>query len=1210
MKITRSLAGIVALAVALGGVLFTAPPAQSAELVTVIDDAKTGKGDGQFDYGSGWSTSTGLDTSRWQDGTEHWTNGTSSFTLRFTGTAVRLFGVTAPGHGIAAVSIDGGPEVLADSYAATRSYKQLLFESPTLADGTHTLTYRVTGDKNAASTGIGVSIDAAEVVAPEPTEIVGGIVDDATTSGPHRFTYGTGWVAGTGNSTTNYHNGTEHWAKPAGTPSFTFTFTGVLATLHGVTAPEHGRYGVSVDGGAETVVDGYSSGRLFKQQVFSTGLLPYGEHTVTLRLTGDKNPAASRADGQIDFATVYTENVPVTGVELDAAPLRLLVGQQSKLSAKVLPEGAIERGIRWSSSDEAIATIAADGTVTATAEGEAELTATTVDGGKTATRRVQVVGIGSGLHGVVGDTNFHYVDRKTFDDYERKYYEDVVQMTGTTWSATAWRGDRVNGQFVFRTGTEAQSDVTLAASALTGPGGASIPAEEVTLDVIRTVLAGQGNPSAGRPQERVPDVLGGNAPFDLAPRSVQGVWMTVDVPTGTAPGNYTGTVTATSAEGAEIAFELQLEVLRLTLPEPSEWEQFIDLWQNPYAIARVEGIPTDQLWTKAHFDAMRPYYRMLADGGQDVITTTVVADPWASQTYDKYGSMVQWTKQRDGSWAFDFSAFDAWVEYMIDDIGIDGQIDAYSMVNWASRILYYDEASGQNVNAKVDVGTAQWNAMWGAFLEAFGPHLKEKGWFDRTYMAMDERALGDIIKAVDLIAEKAPGLKVGAAMNYNSLADPRLDRIEKISLGSYYVDLGDAEFAEVSAHRRELGLITSVYSCVGHFPNTFTRSNPAEGDWVQWKTVATGSDGFLRWAFDSFVADPLQTTDFKTWESGDTAQIYPGALSSIRWEKLTEGARDAEKIRILRKASPEASATLTALMAGMENPGYASDPFGGRIDPGVVDIPAVVTALRATLDETARAYAATIPVPVEQVTVDPGALALTVGQQGALTATVLPVDASDPAVSWASSDKTVASVAAVGATATVTALAEGTATITVTSADGGKTATATVTVEGAEPELPDFTIALPGGAALVAGAEARIVISGLAPESEVEVELHSDPVRLAAGTADASGVFAATVTVPADTPAGAHALVVHGTDAEGTTGSRQLPVTVRAATGEPGGPGQPGGPGTPGGSSRGDGDLASTGAAGVGELIAAAILLAALGAALVLRRHRRMPRRG
>lgn len=125
MKITRSLAGIVALAVAFGGALLTAPPAQAAELVTVIDDAKTGKGDGQFDYGAGWSTSTGLDTSRWQDGTEHWTNGTSSFTLRFTGTSVRLYGVTAPNHGIAAVSIDGGPEVQVDSYAATRAFKQL-----------------------------------------------------------------------------------------------------------------------------------------------------------------------------------------------------------------------------------------------------------------------------------------------------------------------------------------------------------------------------------------------------------------------------------------------------------------------------------------------------------------------------------------------------------------------------------------------------------------------------------------------------------------------------------------------------------------------------------------------------------------------------------------------------------------------------------------------------------------------------------------------------------------------------------------------------------------------------------------------------------------------------------------------------------------------------------------------------------------------------
>lgn len=81
---------------------------------------------------------------------------------------------------------------------------------------------------------------------------------------------------------------------------------------------------------------------------------------------------------------------------------------------------------------------------------------------------------------------------------------------------------------------------------------------------------------------------------------------------------------------------------------------------------------------------------------------------------------------------------------------------------------------------------------------------------------------------------------------------------------------------QATVWHRELGLITSLYYCVGIYPNTFARSNFAEAVWGQWKTVATGSDGYLRWAYDSFVEDPFTTVDFRAWESGDTAQVYPG----------------------------------------------------------------------------------------------------------------------------------------------------------------------------------------------------------------------------------------------------------------------------------------------------------------------------------------------
>lgn len=79
-------------------------------------------------------------------------------------------------------------------------------------------------------------------------------------------------------------------------------------------------------------------------------------------------------------------------------------------------------------------------------------------------------------------------------------------------------------------------------------------------------------------------------------------------------------------------------------------------------------------------------------------------------------------------------------------------------------------------------------------------------------------------------------------------------------------------------------------------------------------------------------------------------------------------------------------------------------------------------------------------IDVASVALDQTELTLTVGESAQLTATVLPENASDPTVSWSSSDPAVATVEG----GLVTALGKGTAVITATA--GGQSATSTVTV--------------------------------------------------------------------------------------------------------------------------------------------------------------------
>ena len=83
------------------------------------------------------------------------------------------------------------------------------------------------------------------------------------------------------------------------------------------------------------------------------------------------------------------EAVAVTGVALDTAAVTIIVEDTYTLTAAVNPAEATDNYVTWTSSNEAVATVA-DGIVTAVSVGTANITVTTVDGGFNATCEVTV----------------------------------------------------------------------------------------------------------------------------------------------------------------------------------------------------------------------------------------------------------------------------------------------------------------------------------------------------------------------------------------------------------------------------------------------------------------------------------------------------------------------------------------------------------------------------------------------------------------------------------------------------------------------------------------------------------------------------------------------------------------------------------------------------------------------------------------------------
>lgn len=464
----------------------------------------------------------------------------------------------------------------------------------------------------------------------------------------------------------------------------------------------------------------------------------------------------------------------------------------------------------------------------------------------------------------------------------------------------AWRGEKVFAQAVVLSEEELK-DVRLSVSDLRN-GKSLIGAENIRLqfvsyvvsDLLDTTKYGQCGSREDKSkwgEVLVADVLDINDSMTVPAGRKQPVWMTVSVPSDARPGKYSGKLTVTSSNAKARSLNVELTVADHVLPPARDWAFHLDLWQNPYSVARYENVP---LWSEAHFEAMRPVMRMLAEAGQKSVTATIMSRPWNGQTEDAFGSMVTKIRRIDGTWLYDYTIFDRWVEFMFS-LGIDRQINCYSMIPWALQFDYIDQATSSPATFQAAPGSEEYNEYWGAFIADFARHLKAKGWFEKTMIAMDERPLESMQAVLGLIRKVEPAFKISLAGNYHEpVIYDIVDFSETFS--------GKQEFPEsAKAKRKELGLTTTFYTCCAEtHPNMFVISNPDEAAWLGWFAQADGYDGYLRWAYNSWTLDPLTDARFRTWPAGDCFVVYPGGRGSVRFSKLVEGIQDFEKVRILR----------------------------------------------------------------------------------------------------------------------------------------------------------------------------------------------------------------------------------------------------------------------------------------------------------------------
>lgn len=957
------------------------PETEIGETVTVDDTQIDNNQQHYFTYSqpsgngaNGWAadrkTTLGLQTE--EAITQHWIwNGSNAeakkhtYTFTFRGTGAQLWGIKSDeandfkldSEDMQTYPIDGDVKTLVK-----------LYEVDGLAYGEHIISAACT-DGNAYK-GLQVSYAVVfgarpgEVVQPEEpakpdtriSETFASNVKDGAYNCFKYVTYeGKNWTV----------NGSEAYIDLGGNDEraeqcyYEFPFVGSKISITATKANAHGKIKIFIDNEEKEIVDLYAVSRA-DAVVYTSEELTEEPHVLKVVTLNERS--GSKVVNQLRSVTVTHEPYVLASIET-ATSIELIEGSKTKVMLTPVPEWAPLTGISYSVSGDAIS-VSDDGMVTANVQGDATITVN-INEADPININVRVIPQIKTIQGSIVNENLQYTQDK---------YNDVKELSVNKKSLTAWQNDTAVSEIAIISVDSSISGVKAVASDFRS-GKNTIDAANIETTFVKSVEAFTGMQGYGYAPNRYPvgnrkessDVLYTTGPVDIPFNGVCPLWVSINVPKGTPGGVYKGNIQITTEDTeSPLVFEYELTVRGVELADSTEFKNGFDieLWQYPYTSAEYYNVTP---FSEEHFAILTSIMEKYKSIGGHAITTTINEDAWDRQTYSKndihYPSMVKWTKNANGSFSYDYSDFDAWVSFC-KRLGIGDKIVIYSIAPWHNSFTYWE--NDQMKREKYTVGNDRYNKVWTDFFKDLIAHLDANDWFEDAYVGIDERGLNQT--AINLLAslsnKDGKKIKTAGAMDSITSGDhPTLARlITDLNVGDNVAQGNKAAVDRLIADRNALGLKTQLYSCTGHKPGNFSLSAPGESYWSMMYAYKSGASGFLRWAYDAWVEDPLRDTSHSSFESGDCFLIFPDekdasnptAKSSIRLEKMAQGVRDVNKLIAMLKEFPQLQADVNALLSTLKTT-YPSSGYY-LTDDGKAAVAADMTAVHDGIDAITVKY--------------------------------------------------------------------------------------------------------------------------------------------------------------------------------------------------------------------------------------------------------------
>jgi Glycoside hydrolase 123, catalytic domain/Glycoside hydrolase 123 N-terminal domain len=227
-------------------------------------------------------------------------------------------------------------------------------------------------------------------------------------------------------------------------------------------------------------------------------------------------------------------------------------------------------------------------------------------------------------------------------------------------------------------------------------------------------------------------------PKTPGPVAMQPVWVTVKVPAGAKPGAYAGKLIIKALDQKTQEVPIKIQVADFVLADPVDFRIQNVALQSQDAVAKHYGTP---MWSEKHLKNMGRSLKLLAQINSKQLAMNLCVNFYGLDGNDQ--SMVYWIKQKDGSYKYDFSPFDKYLDLAAKTIGKPNliRLNCWGELNQKTNVMIecgkyvsvLDQKTGELSRMEQPrLGTDASYKLWKPVLETALKKIKDRGWLDVT----------------------------------------------------------------------------------------------------------------------------------------------------------------------------------------------------------------------------------------------------------------------------------------------------------------------------------------------------------------------------------------------------------------------------------------------------------------------------------------------